>query len=218
LKDIFLPVPSYTTVVGDFGDEKVFLLQDGILSEQDFLYDVISPSNSSYSQTDRSPTSSLYNSDYSEQMFQKDIPICDEFSCIVTNAGHVQTGFDICMDDTSNVPESIYPVEVQDKELVFTNNQTSVIVKTNRGEIFNSGPFNTTNCGRNESNTTILSEYINMHGNISGNENTNIPKIITDADDKNMMKDSESDDEEMRNDFDIETLVEECFMQMQASS
>ena len=91
-------------------------MQDGIISEQDFLHGnfITSPSNSLYSQTESSPTSSLYKSDYSDDIFQKNNSVYDEFSYIVTHTGDVQTGFDINMDDTKNIPESIYPVELQD--------------------------------------------------------------------------------------------------------
>ena len=211
-------MPSYTTLVGDFGDEKVFLLQDGTPPEQDFLYEnfSISPSASVYSQTEISETSSRYKSDHCDEIYQKDKSVCDEFSYIVTNTGDVQTGFDINMDDTKNIPESIYPVEVQEKVPVFINNQTSVIVKSNSGEIFNSEPSNTTNRSVNESNTTILTGYINMHGNTFENENMN-NTTTSDGDDKSMIRDND-DDEEMRKGFDIETLVEECFMQMHEGS
>jgi hypothetical protein len=207
-KDIFLPVPSYTTLVGDFGDEQVFLLQDGNLSEQDYIYNnfSISPNSSLYSQTDSSPTSS----DNSYEIFQKDTSVCDEFSYIVTNTGDVQTGFDICMDDTMNFPESIYPVEVQEKEPVFTNNQTSVIVKSKGGEIFNCEPSDFTQYVQNAPTTNIMINNFHMQENTFENKNVHNMKNTSDDEVTYGMKDNE---EEMREGFDIESLVEECFSQ-----
>ena len=103
--------PSATTFVTNFGEEKVFLLQDVLLAEQPFHPDSFATSapSSGLPQTVISPTGSHH---LNENLFinEKNNLNGDEFSYIVIDSSDVQTGFDIYVDNTTNVPESVYPI------------------------------------------------------------------------------------------------------------
>ena len=121
-EDLFQTIPSYTTFVGDFGMENVFLLE-----EQDLYFENIETTSSNslslYSQTVSSPTSSQCSSSYGE-----DVCIMSNeqsfTSKLTFNMKNVQTGVDVYMDDNRNVPESNHLVQETGNF-----NKSSVIVK-----------------------------------------------------------------------------------------
>ena len=95
-EDLFQTIPSYTTFVGDFGMENVFLLE-----EQDLYFENIETTSSNslslYSQTVSSPASSQCSSSYSEDVSptsnEKSFP--SELTFNMNNTDDVQTGFDV---------------------------------------------------------------------------------------------------------------------------
>ena len=143
-------LPSATNFLGDFGEEKVFLLQDVLLAEQPFHPDSFTASahSSGLPQTGISPTGSQH---LNENLFinEKNNLNGDEFSYIVIDSSDVQTGFDIYMDDTRNVPESVYPVEVKDAEPAPYGIKVSVIVKNHYAEVYYKENSNIDKCVQN---------------------------------------------------------------------
>jgi hypothetical protein len=203
-----VPVPSYTTIVGDLGDKKVYLLKDEILSEQDFLHDNFnySPSTSLLSETGSSPTSSVYYSDYSE-----DIRIDSSFG-----DGNTSNGFDTYMDDIVSVPENIYQLLGLEEESIYNNfHHTSVIAKNiPEKAIITESSMLADNY--QELNISFISNY-DMGNNLSRikvSEEINRDQSVTNYDTSGT-SDSGDDDEDMRKGFDIEILVEECFRQIE---
>ena len=121
----------------------------------------------------------------------------------MTNNGDVQPGFGIFMDDTRNIPESIYPVKVEEKGSAFTNNHISVIVKNKCGGSFNHEPSNIIECVQNECYNSIVSSKINMQEYTTlDNDNMNNTKISEDKDESDR---SENEEDNGGKCFDIET-------------
>ena len=105
-------------------------------------------------------------------------------------------GFDIYIDNTTNVPESVYSMEAEQTENVTPNIKTSVIV---RNEYFD--------------NTNIA--QCSQDSNFKETENIE-KEIVNGTEEKHMSYgDDKNKSDEKTESFDIETLVEECFLEMQ---
>eukprot|EP00092_Neocalanus_flemingeri_P006488 GFUD01006993.1.p1 GENE.GFUD01006993.1~~GFUD01006993.1.p1 ORF type:complete len:345 (+),score=106.00 GFUD01006993.1:54-1088(+) len=209
---MFLTHPSYT--IGDLGDEKVYLLQDGLLSEQNFLSENFysPPSSSLLSETGSSPTSSLTCSDYSEDFYSVDTAVSDEYPDTVTNSS--ETGLDIYMDDFGNVPENIYKVSGQDEDNFF-HHQASVIVKNS---FANPSYHQLSLLDEKQQEFSLRPDYTKLNNSVfTVSEKMNSEANVT-RDDTAVTSDNEGDEDKEMSGFDIETLVEECFRQMGKAS
>jgi len=196
-KELHNPYPSFTSFVGDLGDENVYLLQEFYLPEPDSFYYPTPLPTSLHAETGSSPKSSL------EYMDDRDVNRVEELEFPYT----VEESLDTCRENIADTYVNVYQVPVEEEVNSFLHqDHPSVIVK-------------------NDSANVKQCEYLNMSAGsdykqfdnfmFRGTEQTNMEASLMNTDNTDHSDEGGDDDQETRKILDIETLVEECFMQVE---
>jgi len=188
LHNNFLP-QSTDNFLTELSSQEVFLVQGSFLPDQ-HLHSNNTVLSSEF--TERIPDTPLLP----DSPLLPDNPLLPALQHHVHDNGDVQAGFDILMDDSMNAPESVMSSEFQ--ETLFYNNQISVIVE-NINEPLNKSKFDVPN-----SNSDIINLKKNAFEQFGNEVNGEMFA----------MRASDDEEEVIKNTFDIETLVDECFVHL----